>query len=105
MENYEEAREQYNHFLDLLELTAKTNLPQAKLADVGQDAQNSTADFLAGATKSLRPTMATRRIAFQNAITIPDNLSDSLRKLPKKYRAALINQFDGQVRWRSWRQL
>ena len=105
MENYEQARDAYNHFLDGVELAAKTNQPHPNLTASTEDAQNSAADFLEGATRALRPTTDTRRIPFRRAVTIPETLPKDLNELPKKTRESLIARFDREVRWRPWRQL
>ena len=105
METYEDARDSYNNFLDGLEFAAKTNQSQTNLTEAAETAQTATADFLEGATRTLRPNADTRGIAFRRAIILPDALARNLKKLPKKSRQDIVNRFDREVRWRSWRQL
>jgi hypothetical protein len=104
MQAYDEARAAYNRVLDLAELAARGK-DISKLDQAAEEARDSAADFFATATRSLRPTMDTRQIPFKRGITIPDNLSKNLRCLPKSDRTHYIDQFDNQVRWRSWNQL
>jgi len=105
MESYEEARDSYNNFLNSVELAAKTNQSKPDLSESAESAQNATADFLESATKTLRPNANTRGIAFRRAIVLPEGLPKDLSELPKKSRQDVINHFDREVRWRSWRQL
>lgn len=105
MESYEEARDSYNRFLDTVENgSAKGKSPQHEM-QLGLDAQDSTAGFLQDATRALKPSMNTRAIDFRRAVQIPDNLAANLHKLPAHKRGKLIDQFDSQVRWRSWGQM
>jgi hypothetical protein len=105
MDSYQDARQAYDHFLDMVEAD-KDAVPSRSLRNYGPvEIQNATADFLADATSVLKPTVNTRRIPFQRAVVIPDNLQTTLNKLPKKARDKVIDQFDRQVRWRSWSQL
>ena len=105
MESYEEARDSYNRFLDSVEYgAAKSHSPRNEL-QLGMDAQDSTAGFLQDATRALKPSMNTRAINFRRAVEIPDRLAANLHQLPKKQRAALVQRFDDQVRWRSWGQM
>jgi len=105
MESYEEARDSYNQFLDNVELASKSSHPSTNLFPVMEEAQNSTADFLEGATRILKPEANTRRVHFNRAVVLPDNLAEHLHQLPKHDREVLVDKFDKQVRWRSWRQL
>jgi hypothetical protein len=105
MDSYQDARESYDHYLDSVESDPKTP-PSRSLRRSGPvDVQNATADFLADATSLLKPEIKTRRIPFQRAIVIPDNLQATLQKVPKKARNKIIDTFDDQVRWRAWSQL
>jgi ABC-type transporter Mla subunit MlaD len=105
MDSYQDAREAYDHFLDTVEGGSDAHSPRSLRGVAANDVQNSTADFLADATSVLKPTVNTRRIPFQRAVVIPDNLQTTLNKLPRKAREKVIDQFDRQVRWRSWSQL
>lgn len=106
MDTYQEARTSYDRYLDQIEDGRKDPPTSRSMRRVGpNDVRNSTADFLAEATSVLKPDANTRRIPFQRAVVIPDNLRATLQKLPKKAREKLIDQFDAQVRWRSWGQL
>jgi len=105
MESYQEARESYDHFLDGVETNGRSMTARSMRLSGPAEVRNATADFLADATSVLKPDINTRRIPFQRAIVIPDNLQSTLQKLPKKSRENLINQFDDQIRWRSWGQL
>jgi hypothetical protein len=105
MDSYQNAREAYDHYLDTVETDSKAPLSRS-LRQLGPiDVQNATADFLADATSVLKPAVNTRRIPFQRAVVIPDNLRVTLAKLPKKAREKVIDQFDRQVRWQPWGQL
>ena len=105
MDSYQDARDSYDHYLDSVE-NGRQSVPTRSLRRSSPtDVQNATADFLADATSVLKPTVNTRRIPFQRAVVIPDNLQATLNKLPKKAREKLIDEFDQQVRWRSWGQL
>ena len=105
MDSYEEARDSYNHFLDTVEDGAVKGKDTRQEMELGLDAENSTAGFLQDATRALRPSMNTRGIDFRRAIHIPGNLAPDLQRLPKRQRSALVQQFDNQVRWRSWGQM
>jgi hypothetical protein len=105
MESYQDARDVYNRFLDSVESGAKPNEERSLRHTSARDVQNATADFLADATRVLKPNLYSRKIAFQRAVLIPDNLPKALAKLPKKARRSLTDQFDEQVRWLSWSQL
>lgn len=105
MESYQNARTTYDRYLDSVEEPEKT-LPVRSLRRASSiDVQNAAADFLADATSALKPSLNTRRIPFQRAVIVPDNLGETLHKLPKKSRSKLIDHFDEQLRWRSWSQL
>lgn len=104
--SYEDARDAYNRFLDTAEDVEKpTSARSLKSSDAELDARNATAEFLADATAALKPDAKTRHIPFARAVAIPENIGQSLRKLPKRERERLISRFDRQVRWRSWGQL
>ncbi len=105
MDSYQEARDSYDHYLDSVENGGKPGATRSLRRSGPVDVQNATADFLADATSVLKPTLNTRRIPFQRAVVIPENLQATLNKLPKKAREKLIDEFDQQVRWRSWGQL
>ena len=105
MDSYEVARDAYNSFLDDVELTKKESRAFRVRQQTRTDVRNATADFLADATSALKPSVNTRRIPFQRAIVIPDDLQASLQRLPKHAREQLVTRFDRQVRWRSWGQL
>ncbi len=105
MESYQDARDVYNRFLDSVESGPSRATDRSLRHTSPRDVQNATADFLADATRALKPTLNTRRVSFQRAVVVPDNLQAALAKLPKKSREKLIDQFDDQVRWRSWSQM
>jgi hypothetical protein len=105
MDRYEDSKDSYNHLLDSVEKAARTNRSSPSVDEALERAQTSSAEFLAQATRSLRPDLNTRGIAFERAISVPEGLPESLHKLPGKYRNRLIDQFDKQIRWRSWRQI
>jgi hypothetical protein len=106
LDSYEDARDAYNHYLDVVENPQGKHASRSLRSEEAiTDARNATAEFLADATTALRPSVSTRHIQFQRAVVIPDNLQRSLRKMPKGARDYLTDQFDGQVRWRSWGQL
>lgn len=105
MESYEEARDSYNHFLDTVEAGAGKGKATTRQMKLGMNTQDSTAEFFQDATRALRPSMNTRGIDFQRAVVIPDDLAKNFHKLPKGTRSRLIDQVDGDVRWRSWGQL
>lgn len=106
LDSYENARDAYNHYLDVIENPEDKNSTRSmRSQEAISDARNTTAQFLADATAALRPNVSTRSIQFQRAVVIPDDLQAALQKLPKKARAYLTDRFDSQVRWRSWGQL
>lgn len=105
METYEEARDSYNRFLDTVESGTKTRNSHLREAQIEVNAQDSTAQFFQDATRALRPSINARAIDFRRAVVIPDHLQKNLRKLPKGARQSLVEQFDGQVRWRAWGQM
>jgi hypothetical protein len=104
VQDYEAARACYDDYLDSVK-SPVTRQNQIDLNQLSEDAKSSAADFLEQATRSLRPTINTRRIHFQRAIVLPEDLTQVLQKFPKNRRNQLIRQFETQVRWRSWRQL
>lgn len=105
MESYEEARDSYNHFLDVVELEVAARHPKTELEPSVKAAQDATASFLAEATRTLKPHSTLRGEAFQRAIVIPDNLAIQLRRLPKSDRREIISRFSEPVRVRAWGQL
>jgi hypothetical protein len=105
MDSYENAREAYDHYLDEIEIPSRATETRSLHHSSRSEVQNATADFLADATSALKPDVKTRRIPFQRAVVIPDDLQHNLQKLPKKTRQKLIDRFDEQLRWRSWSQL
>jgi hypothetical protein len=105
MESYQDARDVYNRYLDAVESGTKDRNSRSLRNASPLEVQNATADFLADATRALKPSVNTRRVAFQRAVVVPENLQSTLDKLPKKTREKLTDQFDDQVRWRSWSQL
>lgn len=105
MQSYEQAKEAYNSYLDGVEGGDPNGSRSLRSHSSPRELKDTAADFLADATSALKPSVNTRRIPFQRAITIPDNLSRALKALPKKTRATVIDQFDDQVRWRSWSQM
>jgi hypothetical protein len=105
MEAYQDARDIYNRYLDLVESGTKSDDQRSLRSSSSRDVENAAADFLAVATRSLRPGVDTRGIPFQRAVMLPEHLQETLAKLPKKARQKLTNNFDSQVRWRSWSQL
>lgn len=106
MDSYEDARDAYNRYLDTVESGQKSQTSRSlRSSEALGNARSATAEFLADATAALKPSVNTRRVPFQRAVSIPDNLQHTLRKLPKHAREVLVDQFDSQVRWRSWGQL
>lgn len=105
MESYQDARDLYNRYLDAVESGTPVEKDRSLRHASPRDVENVTADFLSEATRALKPSVDTRRVAFQRAVMLPENLQTTLSKLPKKAREHLINQFDDQVRWRSWSQM
>jgi hypothetical protein len=105
MESYQDARDVYNRYLDSVESGRKQNDERSLRGASPRDVQNATADFLADATRALKPSVNTRKIAFQRAVVIPENLPSNFTSLPKKVRNRIIDNVDDQVRWRSWSQM
>lgn len=105
MESYQDARDVYNRYLDSVESGNHADNDRSLRHASRRDVENATADFLADATRALRPSATTRRVAFQRAVIVPDDIQTTLAKLPKKARERLVDQFDDQVRWRSWSQM
>jgi len=105
IQSYEDAREAYDHYLDAVETNGKALTSRSLRIYGPNEVRNATADFLADATAVLKPSVNTRRIPFQRAIVVPDDLQANLHKIPKKVRDKMIDGFDTQVRWRTWGQL
>jgi len=105
LEAYEDAKDSYNHLLYQMENAVKMNRYRLNLNSAVDDAQSKTAEFLKIAAHTLRPSMRTTQIPFERALEIPDTLPKALHDLPAKSRGKLVDRFDEDVRWRSWRQL
>lgn len=105
MEGYGDAREAYNAYLDSVENLGRQTHSRSFRTVEPLDVQNATADFLADVTSALKPSVNTRRIPFQRAVVIPTDLSRALKKLPKKSRERILDNFDRQVRWKQWSQV
>lgn len=105
MDSYEEARDTYNRYLDDVENGVHEDGSRSLHHSSPRDVENAAADFLADATHALTPNVNTRKLNFQRAVIIPSNLDHSLSKLPKRARKNITEQFDDQVRWRSWGEL
>lgn len=105
MESYQHARECNDQYLDAVETNGHSRTSRSLRLSEPSQVRNAAADFLADATSILKPTVNTRRIPFQRVIVVPEDLQSTLQKLPKKARNKLIDQFDDQIRWRSWGQL
>jgi hypothetical protein len=105
MDSYQEARDSNDHFLDGVESSGKPARSRALRNASPLDVQSTTAAFMADATNVLKPDVNTRHIPFKRAIVIPSDLQATLHKLPRKDRERIIDNFDKEVRWRSWDQL
>lgn len=105
MQSYEEARDEYNHYLDQVELAASTHNSSDALIPSIQRAQEASTQFLSGATRTLAPNSNVRGLAFRKAVVFPESLTRDLNLVPKRMRRNLINTFDDQVRMRSWGKL
>ena len=105
-ESYDDARDAYNRFLDLAEETpSESQTRSLRSSNIVENARQATATFLADATTALKPGAATRRIPFNRAVTIPDNLPQTLGKVSPHTRDELLDRFDREVRWSSWSAL
>jgi hypothetical protein len=102
MDSYDQAKDVYNRFLDDAETGVRQDGTRSLHHSSPRDVQNATANFLEDATRALKPSINTRKVAFQRAIVVPEGLEASLAKLPKKARRNITEQFDDQVRWRGW---
>ena len=105
MESYGDARETYNRFLDAVEGSSANRDSRSLRNCSPRDVENATADFLADATRALKPLANTRKIAFQRAVIVPEDLQPALARLPKKARRQITDNFDDEVRWRRWTEL
>lgn len=105
MESYQDARDAYNRYLDVVEngqkATHSRSLRQASPTTV----ENAAADFIADATRAMKPTEVRSRGEFQRAVVVPDELQPVVAKLPRSIRNRLVDRYDSQIRWRSWNQL
>lgn len=105
MESYQEARETYNRYLDGLE-TGQRKVASRSLRSASPIAvENAAADFISDASRAMRPSEVRHRGDFQRAVVVPEQLQSIFSRLPRKTREEMIDQFDGQIRWRSWSQL
>lgn len=105
LESYMLAREAYNRFLDGVEGGDGLTHTRSLVGHSPLEAQNAAAAFLEDATRALKPSLNSRRIPFQRAVLIPDDLSGSLNRLPKRARQRIIENLDPQVRWSTWGDL
>jgi hypothetical protein len=108
MQSYEEARDEYNHYLDEVESDVTTHHSHhstAALAPAVRKAQDATSQFLAHATRTLDPNSGIRGVEFRKAVIFPQSLTRDLHHVPETYRQDLISTFDEQVRMRSWGRL
>jgi len=110
---YEQARNSYehavranNHYIDLLEgVGSDASSRTLRASEAVTKARDTTADFLADAAAAIDPSGITRKIRFVRAVTIPDDLSERLRKVKKHSRELIIIHADPLVRWESWGDL
>ncbi len=105
MESYQEAREVYNRYLDAVESGQKSTNDRSLRSATPLAVQNATADFFVDSTRALEPNHHTRRLTYQRSVIVPENLQATIASIPKSARNKLVDQVDGQVRWRSWNQL
>lgn len=105
VESYQNARETYDRFLDTVEMGKQAKNNRSLRGATATDVENASADFLADATAVLRPRANTRRIPFQRAVILPENLIAQFSRLPKRARDKIIDRFDDQVRWKTWSQI
>ncbi len=110
---YEQARESYddavkanNHYVDVIEGVGLGASSRAWAnADAVTEARTASADFLADASAALEPSGTTRKIKFNRAVTIPDDLPRKFHKLKKKAREEVMGGADRLVRWQPWGSL
>jgi hypothetical protein len=105
MESYQDARDTYNRFLDVVENGQKRPSSRSLRTASPLAVENSAADFIADATRAIKPGEIRHRGEFQRAVIVPEQLQSTFSKLPKQIRSRLIDRFDDQIRWRSWSQL
>ena len=107
--SYDDARDRYNSYLDSIEGGGTSKHSKSRSLDARRDLEASVSDsvatFLGDATSALKPTVNTRRIPFERAITLPSELPEILASLSPRNRQQLTAHFDKQVRWRAWSQL
>ena len=105
MESYQDARDTYNRYLDSVETGQKHASSRSMRSASPLAVENSAADFVADATRAMRPNEVRHRGDFQRSVVVPEQLQSTLGKLPKSIRNRLVDKFDEQVRWRSWSQI
>jgi hypothetical protein len=105
MEQYEEARDAYNQYLDVAEQSAVDGVQKGDLDRSARVVRNTSAKFMENATRALAPNMNVRGIAVRNAIDLPPGVAEALKKIPKKQRKAIIHKYVENLRVRSWGNL
>lgn len=106
MESYQDARDSFNRYLDVLE-SGKSGGQSRSLSRTlsSVSVEGAAEDFISDATRAMRPNDVRHRGEFRRSVVIPEDLQSAVAKVPKKIRNRMVDQFDDQVRWRSWGQL
>jgi hypothetical protein len=105
MEQYEEARDAYNQYLDVTEQSAVGGAQKGDLDRSVRVVRNTSARFIESATRALAPNMNVRGIAVRNAIDLPPDVAEALKKIPMKQRKAIVHKYVENLQVRSWGNL
>ena len=105
MQQYEEARDAYNQYLESVEHEVVSKHHHADLSSSAHAAREASAEFMASATRALDSRAPLRRVAFREAISLPDGLVRDLRRIPKADRQGMIDIYANQLKIRSWGRL
>jgi hypothetical protein len=105
MQQYEEARDAYNQYLDSVEHDVVSKHHQADVSSTAHAAREASAEFMANATRALDSKAPLRGVVFREAISLPDGLARDLRRIPKADRQGMMDIYANQLKIRSWGRL
>lgn len=105
MYKYDDARDIYNHLLDVLESAARDGRTPSQLAPLVNEMREASSAFLSTAAQAVQPSIDVRSLDLDRAIQVPPHCTRSMRQVPSKLRDSVIQEIDKQVRWKSWREL
>jgi hypothetical protein len=102
MEQYEEARDAYNQYLDATKQSALGNAQSDEVDGAARAVRNTSARFIANAARALAPNTALRGVAIRNAIDLPAGLPEALKRIPKRERKLVVEKYMQNLHVRSW---